>query len=378
MQRIRLGRNAVPDSAVNDLIKVFRTGQFSPGPKVKEFEVTWAKAHQAKHAIFVNSGTDALRLSLLAMKEKYGWRDGDEVAVPAVTFVATVNVILQANLRPFFVDVGMFDWLINANNLQRRIQGTHTKLVAVMPVHLFGQKCGDGIYELANKYKLKVLEDSCETVLNKPRGDVSCHSTYMAHHVTTGVGGMAVTDDMELNLLIRSYANHGRSVSYLPGYFTPELGKNLLESRFRFDRIGYSCRGTEFEAVLGLSQMKDLKKRISERRAVFVSLLDALGRFDDFVTAGVTDNTCMMFPMVIKENVKMDKYDLCLALEKAGIETRDMMPITSQPCYKRLVDTNDFPVAKWVNRCGFYIPCNESMTHNDVEYIQQVFVKTVN
>jgi perosamine synthetase len=373
MRQIRLGRNAVPPTARKAILGVFDSGQYSPGPKVKQFEDEWAKAHQARHAVFVNSGTDALRLSLLAMKEKYGWSDGAEIAVPAVTFVATVNVIIQANLKPFFVDVGMYDFLINPNNLKRRIETSHTKLVAVMPVHLFGQRCGDEIYQTAKHYRLKVLEDSCETILNQPRGDVSCHSTYMAHHVTTGVGGFAVTDDEDLNELIRSYANHGRNTNYIPGY----RNGNDIKKRFRFDRVGYSCRGTEFEAVLGLSQMANLKRNVNNRRSVFVDLLDAVGDLDDFQTVGVTDNTCMMFPLVIKETSKIKKYDVCEALEKNGVETRDMMPITSQPCYRNIVNENDFPVAKHVNKNGFYIPCNPDMTKHDVERIRLILAKQI-
>lgn len=354
---IRLGYNAVPKEAEKDLIRVFRSGQYSPGPKVKEFEEAWAKAHQAKYAVFVNSGTDALRLSLLALKEKYQWKDGDEVAVPALTFPATINVVIQANLKPFFVDVGMYDYTMNPYNLQRRLQTAHSQVKCVMPVHLFGQACDDHIYEIARKYKFRVLEDSCETVLNKPRGDVSCHSTYMAHHVTTGVGGFAVTNNKDLRYLIWSYANHGRR----------EMGK------FNYDRIGYSCRGTEFEAVLGLSQIPGLKKHVNDRRRVFVELLDAFGTFDEFQTVGVMNNTCMMFPVVIKETSKLKKYNLCEHLEKNDIETRDMMPITNQACYRKIVNEDDFPVAKHINRNGFYIPCNPQMGKKEIQHIKETF-----
>lgn len=217
--KISLGYNAVPLKAKKLVLNVLRSGQYSPGPKVKEFEEKFAALHKAKYAVFVNSGTDALRLSLLALKEKYGWKDGNRVAVPALTFVATVNVIVQAGLKPFFIDVSMHDYLINPSNLERRLEGGRVEnLVALMPVHLFGKSCGSAIFDLAKRLKLKVLEDSCETILNPIRGDVSCHSTYMAHHLTTGVGGMALTNSKDLMLLIRSYANHGRNIAYLPGY----------------------------------------------------------------------------------------------------------------------------------------------------------------
>lgn len=375
MNKIRLGYNAVPDNAKRLIDEVWKSGQFSPGAKVKEFEEVWAKAHLAKHAVFVNSGTDALRLSLLAMKEKYKWRDGDEVAVPALTFVATVNTILQAGLSPFFVDVGMYDYCINPSNFERRAQGTHTRLVAMMPVHLFGQSCSQEVFDIAKKYKLRVIEDSCEIVLNPVKGDVSCHSTYMAHHVTTGVGGFAVTNDESLMLLIRSYGNHGRNVSYLPGFTT---ATRAINKRFQFDRIGYSSRGTEFEAALGLSQMSGLEHSVFMRRHVAAALLHALEDVEGLVFPKPRDwdggsHTWMMFPIVIEETSRIRKYDLCLHLEKSGIETRDMMPITNQRCYKGLVNEDDFPVAKWINKNGFYIPCHPGMGKEDVKQIKKAF-----
>lgn len=371
---ISLGYNAVPASAKKAVLEVLESGQFSPGPKVREFEEKFAKLHKAKHAIFVNSGTDALRLSLLALKEKYGWRDGDLVAVPALTFVATVNVILQSGLKPFFVDVGAQDYCINPWNLTHRLKTSGSPIAnlrAIIPVHLFGQTCQKETFNLAKELKLKVLEDSCETILNPLRGNVSCHSTYMAHHLTTGVGGFALTNDERLSLLIRSYANHGRNEKYLPGYRSLGPGKDLLKCRFRFDRIGYSSRGTEFEAALGLSQLASLPQNVSARSIIASFLCKALGDVPDLILPSYFGHAFMMFPIVLRPESKRRKYDLCLKLEKAGIETRDMMPITNQPCYKSLVNEDDFPVAKIINQNGFYTPCHPGMNEKDVEHISR-------
>lgn len=373
---LRLGYSAVPKNAQGEILEVFKSGQFSPGPKVREFERKWAEIHKAKHAVFVNSGTDALRLSLLALKEKYGWQDGDLIAVPALTFVASVNAIIQSNLTPFFVDVGMHDYTINPHNLERLINTSYlSTLRAVMPVHLFGQSCDPYIYEVAKKYgNLKVIEDSCETIANPLKGQVSCYSTYMAHHVTTGVGGFAVTSDDELNLLIRSYANHGRNVGYLPGYKTPKLTRDLLKSRFRFDRRGYSCRGTEFEAALGLSQMEHIEGNVMARQLIASLMVKALEGFSQLqMPTAKQKHTFMMFPILIKETCKIDKYDLCYQLEKAGIETRDMMPITSQPCFQTYLKERTFSVADGINKRGFYIACNPGMTRKDIQHIQNTF-----
>lgn len=364
MRSISLSHNAVPKEAEKELIKVFRSGQYSPDRKVKEFEDAWAKLHQSKYAVFVNSGTDALRLSLLALKEKYGWRSGSKVMVPALTFVATVNVILQCGLEPWFVDVHARMYTIDPDEMEKDIRngGTH-RIVAVMPVHLFGQRCSRRVFEIAKRRGWNVLEDSCETILNKTRGDVSCHSTYMAHHVTTGVGGMATTNDKALRELIWSYANHGRREP----------------KKFQFERMGYSSRATEFEAVLGLSQMKQVWDNIKKRQTIAEDICLKLrgGPFQLPHGGYAEGNTFMMFPLVIKQGETIDRDTLCERLEKNGIETRLMMPITNQKCYEGLVHENDFPVAEWINRCGFYVPCHSGMGTEDVDYIQAILAKEI-
>lgn len=383
MHRISLGYNAVPPKAYALIKKVWKSGQFSPGPMVREFEEKMGKLHNAKHAVFVNSGTDALRLSLLAMKEKCGWKDGDRVFVPTITFVATINVVLQAGLKPHLIDVGL-DGTMNMDRLEhfyRCMPSFGDRARAIMLVHMFGKRPNiEKAKALAKKHKLKIVEDSCETILNPVEGDVSCHSTYMAHHVTTGVGGFALTNDAALNMLIRSYANHGRNVAYLPGYKSLGVGIDLLSKRFRFDRIGYSNRGTEFEAALGIAQLDELTKQVEQRRYVAQKIYDALFRhwvkFNMSNPALEPHHTFMMYPIIIKENSKTKKYDLCLHLEQNGIETRNMMPITTQPCYKTIFSAEEVSgqqVADLINRNGFYIPCHPGMTSKDIGHIGRVF-----
>lgn len=373
MRKIGFGFNAVPRASEKEIIRIFRSGRYSPNKTLQTFENRLKALHSAKHAIFVNSGTDALRLGLLALKEKLGLKDGDLVAVPSLTFVATVNVILQANLKPFFVDVGMRSYTMNPDNLAWRMQTGNKYPKVLMPVHLFGRRCDQEIYNIARTYGMAVLEDSCETILNPIKGDISCHSTYMAHHLTTGVGGFALTNDDGLSEIMRSLANHGRDPYYLPGHRTPPISEELLRKRFQFPRVGYSCRGTEFEAALGLSQLPHLPEIIKKRQKIVIELRKRLS-FDDIqVPDYESDHTWMMFPLVIKETSNLKKYELCLHLERDGIETRDMMPITNQPCFRGLVNENEFTVAKAINERGFYIPCHQGLTLNDIRRIQRSF-----
>ena len=198
---------------------VFRSGWLSPGKNVKEFELKFARLHGNRYGVMVNSGTDALRIALLAMKELCGWKDGDRVICPSVTFVATLNTILQAGLQPFMADVGMYDFLLNPENIIRRLPSNREdrkKIVAILPVHLAGNSMRMPSYlGLAKDFGWKLIEDSCEAVLAPwiGKGDVACFSFYMAHLLTTGVGGMSITNDKDLAHLMWSYANHGRRES---------------------------------------------------------------------------------------------------------------------------------------------------------------------
>lgn len=374
MKRIGVGALEITDSDKRAVMAVLDSNQLSPGPKVKEFEQAFAKSHGAPFGLFVNSGTDALRIALAALKEAEGWPDGQQVIVPALTFVATANVVLQLNLKPLFVDISAFDF-----NLDRHLfwKACRTNdLVAAIPVHLFGQPCRMAgrsypfsVMETARERGLKVIEDSCECMgVSKVAGDIACYSTYVCHLISTGVGGLAITKNPRYAEIMRSLANHGRNLDGMEGD---------LEARFKFDRSGYSCRPTEIEAVLGLAQLKRLQDVIKRRRVIAKTFNEAWGAYPDLVLPFFEPqdpHAFMMYPIVLREGSDIDKWDFCHFLEKAGIETREMLPLINQPCYKHLnIDASQFPVADWVNRNGFYIGCHQTMSEDDVGYVIETF-----
>src|SRR3989344_2753723 len=183
--------------------QVLDSGRLSYGSFWRKFEEDFAELSQRKFAISANSGTSALQVTIHALKEIDGWKDGDEILVPAITFIASSNVVLQNNLVPVFVDVDPRMYHIDHKKIEEKIT---KKTRAIMPVHLFGISCDmEPILMLAKKYKLRIIEDSCEAMGVKHRGhpvgslgDVACFSTYMAHLVTTGVGGFATTNDPKI------------------------------------------------------------------------------------------------------------------------------------------------------------------------------------
>lgn len=353
---------------VNDALN---KGMLCNGLYTQRFENTFAHMHGAKYGLMMNSGTDALRIALATLKECERWKDGDQILCPATTFVATANVILQNSLRVKFVDVDRFSYAINPSMIGSLPDSTR----AAIPVHLMGLPVSIRAFK---ERKLKVIEDSCETMgVNILQGDIACFSTYVAHVITTGVGGIAITNNAHYDMVMKSYMNHGRDPKYLGGYFGGQTvgNKYILDQRFRFNRVGYSSRATDLQAALGLAQLERLKGIINQRRRASQAIWDQLIDLSDFIQLPIqlSKSSCMMFPIVVKQG---SRSDLCVFLEKNGIETRPLMPLINQPCYKELkINPREFPVASWLNENGFYIGSHQLITNDEIYKIGDTFKK---
>ena len=370
---------------VNDALS---NNRLSYGYYTVRFERAFARAHKVKYALFCNSGTSALQVGLHAMKEKFNWKDEDEVLVPAVTFVASVNVILQNKLTPVLVDVDPVHFEMDPKKAEEKISD---RTVAIMPVHLCGNPCDmDGLMSLKYQYDLKMIEDSCETTFarfkGKPVGsfgEVGCFSTHAAHILVTGVGGFATTNDDELAVLIKSLYNHGRDGIYTNPDDTKRGSLNqlftIVSRRFNFIYPGYSYRPTELESAIGLGQMWRWRAIVRARKRNARALTKRLKQFSKYLQLPKkrpdADHVFMMYPIIVKDGV--DRDELVLYLEKNGIETRYLLPITNQPVYQKMWwhIEDDFPVAKQINRNGFYIGCHPDITNEDLDYIEDIFTR---
>lgn len=342
------------------LIKqVLRSGRLTYGNKTREFEDRFAKIHGVKYALFTSSGTAALKIALHALKDKHGWKDGDEVIIPSVTFVATMNVVLMNNLKPVLVDVDPKTVNINPDLIERAIT---KKTVAIMPVHLLGQPANmKYITALAKEYDLKVIEDSCETMfVNKVVGDVACFSTYLAHLLVTGIGGFITTNDKELATTMRSIMFHGRDESYLNIDDKPAD----ISKRFYFPRFGYSDRMTELEAALGLGDLDNWQEMIEQRQNNAIYLAEYLPKEIIIPVKYFINHAFMFFPMLVENRDELAKY-----LEKCGIDTRLMMPLTTQPLVKPYTKGKKFPGADYINKHGLLIGCHQYLDETDLKYI---------
>lgn len=363
------------------LQQVIDSNRLSYGSFSQKFEKLFAELHDCRFATFCSSGTAALHLALSALKEKYGWRDGDEVIVPAVTFIATSNIVLHNNMKPVFVDVDPRTYNINPNLIEVKITN---RTRAIIPVHLLGLPADmEPIWSLAEKYNLKIIEDSCETMFATYKGrkvgslgDVGCFSTYIAHFIVAGIGGLATTNDPELAVIIRSLMNHGRDNIYISIDDDQNVSKEQLlqvvSRRFSFIRLGYNFRATELEAAIGLAQLENRDFIIRKRKENAEYLMENLKDLEKFIQLPCIppdrDHMFMLFPIVMRNQPKKEIVNF---LEENLIETRDLLPLLNQPIFKKLFGDieDEYPVAKWLNNSGFYIGCHQYLTEEERAYI---------
>lgn len=361
--------------------RVLSTGRLSYGPFSKRFEAEWARLHDSKFALFCNSGTSALHVAVQALKELHGWEDGDEVLVPATTFVATANVVLHNNLTPVFVDVDSLTYNIDTDLIQSKVTA---RTRAVMPVHLCGLPADmTTVDALARINGLKVIEDSCETTFADCSGtrvgawgDIGCFSTYVAHYVVTGVGGLCTTSDPVLAAKLRSLMNHGRDGIYISidddAGLTGDKLKEMISRRFKFTSVGHSFRCTEMEAALGLAQLERWQEIVAARKNVARWYTAGLNGLRDVLQLPSSpygaEHVYMMYPLVCRN--PDDKVKLTQHLEENGVETRDLLPMVNQPVYERFGDlARDNPVSANLVKCGFYVGCHQYIGEDDATHV---------
>jgi perosamine synthetase len=364
--------------------QVLDSNRLSYGPMSRELEEQFARIHSSRHAIFLNSGTSALHVALAALKEKYDWKAGDEVIVPAITFVATINMVLEVGLHPVLVDVDANTYNIDISKIEAAIS---PRTRAIMPVHLCGLPAQmQAILDISKRHHLRVVEDACETMFvsvdDRPvgsHGDVGCFSTYVAHLLVTGVGGMAITSDDDLAVIMRSLGNHGRDGIYLSIDDDRDRSQQelhtVMERRFRFDRVGYSYRNTEIEAALGIAEMSCRDDMMAARRSNAETLTSRLSHLAEkgilqLPSGSNSDaHAYQMYPIVLSEKYSRDY--LTFFLEDQRIETRPLLPITNQPVYQRLLGDlqAQYPVADRLNRQAFYIGCHQGFKQREINYI---------
>jgi perosamine synthetase len=385
MRQIGVGTFKVTELMREYAIGVLDSERLSYGYYSRELEREFANIHDCEFAVLSNSGTSSLQVALQALKEIHGWEDGDEVLIPSVTFVATANIVLHCGMKPVLVDVDLVHYEMDPHVLQMQYEKIITSRTRVMiPVHLFGQPCDMiKLSVIAKEHNLYMIEDSCECMFVKSYGkmvgswgSVGCFSTYIAHLLTTGVGGIATTNDPELASKMRSLVNHGRDGIYMSIDDDKNLSEKKLNEviakRFQFNSIGHSYRITELEAALGLAQLKDYQSMIDQRNinafTLTTKLLNLSGKIQLPSVRFGNQHAWMMYPILAFDG---HKKSLTEHLEANGIETRDMLPLVNQPCYKGMWNPEDYKRAQEVDRCGFYVGIHQELNEDDLDYIAE-------
>lgn len=391
MKKIGVGYASVTDLEKKYVLDALESQRLSQGKFVAAFEKRFSQMHGQAYGVMCNSGTSALHLSLLALKEYYDWDENTEVLVPAITFIATSNAVLHAGMRPVFVDVDSKSYNMNPNEIEKHIS-SRTK--CIIPVHCFGMPCEmDKIAEIAERYHLTILEDCAEAHFAKINertvgsfSEISAFSTYVAHTLTTGVGGIMCTNNLELAEILRSLVAHGRACTCercIASDANQVCKKRMvtnIDRRFMFVRLGYSCRVGELEGALGFAQLERLDEIMNARHNNAEYLIEGLESVESYLQLPrhpeYIEHTYMMFPMVLTEKVGIERDDFVRYLENNNIETRPMLPLLNQPIYKRIFGNieDEYPVAKYINSHGFYIGCHHGLTRQELDYQIQIIL----
>jgi perosamine synthetase len=341
------------------VLEVLESGQLGLGPKMHEFEQRMAAFAGTKYAVSCNSGTSALHMLVHAM----GIQDGDEVITTPFSFVASSNCILFERAKPVFVDIDEATYNLDVTQIESKI-AERTK--AILPVHVFGQPANmDEIMRLANKYNLRVIEDSCEAIGAKwnghmagTLGDAGVFAFYPNKQMTTGEGGIIVTDDEELATLCQSLRNQGRGES---GLWLSHV------------RLGWNYRMDELSAALGIAQLERIE-RILARRSEIAERYTEKFRNVSAVTLQTIDARAEMswFVFVIRFDEPYVRDHIMERLTARGIGCRPYFtPIHLQPFYVEQFgfQPGDFPVTERVAEGTLAIPFFNELTDAQMDAV---------
>lgn len=354
------------------------SGWVTQGPKVKEFENHFAQRHQVKHAIAVSNCTTALHLSLLAA----GIKEGDEVIVPAFTWVATANAVLYCNATPVFCDIDLKTFNINPAEIKKHIT---KKTKAIIPVHLFGL-CAD-MDEIINAVgkKIKIIEDAAcaagASYKEKPAGclgDFGCFSFHPRKSITTGEGGMITTNDDESAKKVDMLRNHGASISEEQRY-----KRNKPYILPEFNVLGYNYRMTDLQGAVGVAQLKKLDEYINERQKWADYYSNELKDIEWLKTPVVPENFkhgWQSYVLLIdEEKSPKTRNEIMEELQQKGISTRPGTHAVHMLSFYRnkfRLKEKDFPNAFSANEYSMSIPLHNKMTDDDFQYVVEA-IKTI-
>lgn len=342
----------ITDGDIERVTKVLKSGWLSLGPEYREFESKMSEYCESKYACAVSSGTAGLHLAVKVV----GLKAGDEVITSPFSFISSSNCLLYEGVKPVFVDIDEETYNMDATKIEAAIT---SKTKAILVVHIFGQTADmESIMRIAKKHNLKVIEDACESlgstykgIMAGTFGDVGVYAFYPNKQMTTGEGGMIVTDDKEIYDLCSSLRNQGR---------------NPDSEWLVHERIGYNYRMDEMSATLGVGQLDKIKWMI-DRRVEIAEWYN--GYLPEIApkTGKYRNHTYFVYVVRVKNRDKvMEK------LTSAGIQTKTYMPVIHlQPFMRKMFGykEGDFPIAEKVSSETLALPFYIGLKREDIQNI---------
>jgi perosamine synthetase len=367
---IPLSRPDITDAEVDAVVRVLRSGRLSIGPAQEQFEAAVAARCGVNHGVACSSGTSGLHMALLAL----GVGPGDEVVTTPFSFIASANPILMVGARPVFVDICPRTLNADPAKLEAAIT-PRTK--AIMAVECFGNPAYmDQYASIAARYEIPMIEDCCEALgcshKRRPAGSfgrIGVFGFYPNKQITTGEGGMIVTDDQRLADMCRSLRSQGRPVG--TASVSPGAGSWLYH-----ERLGYNYRLSEIQAALGVVQVRRLDEIIQKRQRVAEMYMRRLMGTSDLTLPTVEAESVMswfVFVVRLATTYTREERDRIIAgMRRHEVGSSDYFPcIHLQPFYRERFGhrAGDYPIAESVSNRTIALPFYNDLTEKDVDYV---------
>ncbi len=333
----------------------------SNGKYVTQFEQNFADYCHTKYAISVSNGTTALHLSMLAL----GIGPNDEVIVPDLTFIATANAVSYVGAKPIFVDIDRNTWNIDPTQIEASITD---KTKAIIPVHLYGHPVDlSPIMNIAEKYNLFLVEDAAEAHGAEYKqkkvgsfGDISIFSFYGNKIITTGEGGMIITNSKEISNKIKILRDHGMSTS----------------KRYWHPVLGYNYRLTNVQAAIGVAQLEQIDWILTTKRKIAEQYIKRLSGVKGITlppNESWAKNVYWLFSIILENDYKITRDELIDYLSNHGVETRPFFPaLHNQPIYK---SENKFPIAHEISEKGICLPSFVGIKSFEIDRICDLIIQ---
>jgi perosamine synthetase len=367
MYKYPVAEPEIGEVELKNVVEAVKSGWVSSkGKFIEEFENSFAKYVGVKYGVATSNGTAALHLALAAL----GVRPHDEVIVPDLTFAATINAVLYVGAKPVIVDIDPTYWCLGPSKLRKAIT-SRTK--AIIPVHLYGHPCDmDAILEVAERQGLYVIEDAAEAHGAEYKGrrvgcfsHIACFSFYGNKIITTGEGGMCLTNDEGVMEKMRILRDHGMNP----------------DKKYWHNIVGFNYRMTNLQAALGVAQLSKIEKFIEKKRRIARLYAEELSSIE-----GVTLHPEMpwakcvywLYSILLNEKVGVTRDQLMEKLAMEGIETRNLFyPLHEMPLYQRYANLS-YHASSAVSRRGLSLPSSVKLNEEDIIYITRKIKEAIN